>query len=96
MRSVVDLPQPDGPTSTTNSSCGDLEVDAMHHLQRAVALDELFRGETVAIGSSLSPPPKVSPAIRCFWTMKVRTSAGMMISTAMALMPRQSTVNWAV
>jgi len=41
-------------------------------------------------------PPSVSPAIRCFCTRNVSSSAGMMISTAMAHMPAQSMVNCAV
>ena len=45
MRSSVDLPQPDGPTMTTNSPSADLGVDAMDDLVRrgtgAVALDDL-------------------------------------------------------
>ncbi len=32
MRSSVDLPQPDGPTMTMNSTIGDLGVDAVDHL----------------------------------------------------------------
>ena len=32
MRSVVDFPQPDGPTSTMNSPSRDVEVDAVHDL----------------------------------------------------------------
>ncbi len=31
MRSRVDLPQPEGPTSTRNSPDDDLEIDAVHH-----------------------------------------------------------------
>ena len=38
MLSSVDLPQPDGPTSTVNSPGLDLEVDALQHLDRAEAL----------------------------------------------------------
>ena len=30
MRSVVDLPQPDGPTRTMNSLVGDVEVEFLH------------------------------------------------------------------
>jgi hypothetical protein len=33
MRSSVDLPQPEGPTMTTNLAVGDLEVDAVHDLE---------------------------------------------------------------
>ena len=32
MRSSVDLPQPDGPTNTTNSRSCDIEVDALDDL----------------------------------------------------------------
>ena len=37
MRSSVDLPQPDGPTNTTNSPERIVEVDAVDHLGGAVA-----------------------------------------------------------
>ena len=35
IRSRVDLPQPEGPTKTTNSLRLDVEVDALDHLERA-------------------------------------------------------------
>ena len=38
MASRVDLPQPDGPTSATNSPVRRLEVDALEDLDRAEAL----------------------------------------------------------
>ena len=41
MRSSVDLPQPEGPTKTTNSPSLDAEVDAVDHLGGAEALDDL-------------------------------------------------------
>ena len=37
--------------------------------------------------------PRVSPAIRCLCRMKVTTTAGTMINTAIAHMPTQSMVN---
>ena len=42
MRSSVDLPQPEGPTKTTNSPSVDLEVDAVDDLDLAEALDDLL------------------------------------------------------
>ena len=38
MASSVDLPQPEGPTSATNSPVLRLEIDALQHLDRAEAL----------------------------------------------------------
>ena len=35
MRSRVDLPQPEGPTKTTNSPAVDVEIDALDHLDGA-------------------------------------------------------------
>ena len=45
MASSVDLPQPDGPTSTTNSPFSTLEVDALQHLDGAEALAQLADAE---------------------------------------------------
>ena len=42
MRSSVDLPQPDGPTNTTNSPESIVEVDAVDHLVAAVGLRRTF------------------------------------------------------
>ena len=42
MRSVVDLPQPDGPDQHDELVIGDLQVDALHRLHAAVVvLDDL-------------------------------------------------------
>ena len=41
MRSSVDLPQPDGPTSTQNSPSRDGDIDRVHDLGRAEALSNL-------------------------------------------------------
>ena len=71
---------------------GDVEIDAAHGLDRAVALDQLFR----APPSPCSQPftaPKVRPDTRRFWMTKVSASAGATITTASAHMPRQSIVN---
>ena len=35
IRSSVDLPQPDGPTSTTKLAVGDCDRDALHGLEAA-------------------------------------------------------------
>ena len=35
MRSSVDLPQPDGPTSTQNCAVADLEIDALDGFEAA-------------------------------------------------------------
>ena len=44
MRSSVDLPQPDGPTSTHELAVGDVDVDAVQDRGRAeVLLDRLDR-----------------------------------------------------
>ena len=40
IRSSVDLPQPEGPISETNSPAADGQVDAGHGLHRARALAE--------------------------------------------------------
>ena len=40
MRSVVVLPEPDGPSSVKNSPSGDLEVDAVDGANVAVVLGE--------------------------------------------------------
>ena len=45
MASRVDLPQPDGPTSATNSPVPRLEVDALEHLDRAEALAQAADGQ---------------------------------------------------
>ena len=45
MRSVVVLPQPDGPTSTTNSSIGNVEVDAADGFGVAVPFDDIAQGQ---------------------------------------------------
>ncbi len=93
MRRVVDLPQPDGPTRTTNSSSRDGKVDAVHHLMPTVALDDFFQLYFGHFAPQPLTPPKVSPAMRCFWIRNVTTNAGTMISTAMAHIPTQSMVN---
>ena len=41
MRSSVDLPQPEGPTSTTNSPSIDVDADAVQHLDRAERLPNI-------------------------------------------------------
>ena len=41
IRSSVDLPQPEGPTKTTNSPSLDVEVGAMDDLEDAEALDDI-------------------------------------------------------
>ena len=38
IRSSVDLPQPDGPTSTQNSPSAIVDVDAADHVRRAEVL----------------------------------------------------------
>jgi hypothetical protein len=43
MRNVVDLPQPDGPTSTTNSFVGDIEIDRADRFDIIVILDNLAK-----------------------------------------------------
>ena len=49
MRRSVDLPQPDGPTKTTNSPSCDLEVDVLQHLGRAEGLADVFELEDHAV-----------------------------------------------
>jgi hypothetical protein len=41
MRSVVDLPQPDGPDQHHELVVGDVEIDAANSLDLVVALDDL-------------------------------------------------------
>ena len=45
MRSVVVLPEPEGPSSTKNSPGSIVEVDAVQHGRRAVALDDAFEAD---------------------------------------------------
>ena len=83
------------PDQRDEFAVGDFEIDAVHDLHVAVALDELFERD----GCHRSQPftaPEVRPDTRCFCTMKVSVSAGMIITTASAHMPRQSMVNSAV
>ena len=72
----------------------DLKVDGMNDLQLPVFLDQVFQRD----GSHVYPftAPEVRPETRCFCTMNVRVSAGMIMTTASAHMPRQSMVNSAV
>ena len=46
VRSMVDLPQPEGPTKTTNSPCSMSEVDAVDGEHRTEALGDAFQYET--------------------------------------------------
>jgi hypothetical protein len=73
---------------------GDIEIDGVDNLEAAILLDEVLERN----GGHDYPltAPEVRPDTRCFWTMKVRVSAGMIITTASAHMPRQSMVNSAV
>ena len=57
MRSSVDLPQPEGPTSTTNSPSRDREVDAVEHVDRAVGLAD-FGDVDGCHAMLLSPSPR--------------------------------------
>ena len=65
MRSVVLLPQPDGPTSTTNSLIGNVEIDAADGVDIVVALDHVtqcdFRHN---LGPVVFVQPLVAPAVR--------------------------------
>ena len=45
MLSVVDLPQPDGPSSATNSPCSDAEIDVAEHLHPAERTAELVEAQ---------------------------------------------------
>ena len=45
MRSTVVLPEPDGPMIATFSPGRDLEVEAVEHGQRAVALGDLLEAD---------------------------------------------------
>ena len=45
MRSSVDLPQPDGPTKTTNSPSSTVKVDVVQDLGRAEGLGDALRGK---------------------------------------------------
>ena len=54
MRSSVDLPQPDGPTSTQNSPSAIVDVDAADHLRRA---EPLVDGGDVHRGHLTPPRP---------------------------------------
>ena len=49
MRSSVDLPQPDGPTKTTNSPSFTVEVDVVQDLDRAEGFVRRFSSETSAM-----------------------------------------------
>ena len=83
------------PDQRDEFAIGDVEVDAVHDRHVAVALGEVLEGN----GCHQDQPftaPEVRPETRCFWTMKVRVSAGMIMTTASAHMPRQSMVNSAV
>ena len=64
MRSSVDLPQPEGPTNTTNSPSCDGEVDAMNASSRAVGLLDVDELE-VSHGSTM--PVISSRYWRCRW-----------------------------
>ena len=45
IRSMVDLPHPEGPTRTTNSPCSDLQIDAVDGDHRAEALRNAMQGK---------------------------------------------------
>ena len=90
--SVVDLPQPDGPTSATNSRSAMSRSIAAHDLDGAIALDEPFERHCRQRVQPFTAP-KVSPDTSRFWMTKVSASAGAIITTASAHMPRQSMVN---
>ena len=61
MRRSVDLPQPDGPTSTTNSPSSIDEIDVGEHLRRAVALVDACR---CAVAPLPNAPYLTAPAVR--------------------------------
>ena len=55
MRSSVDLPQPEGPTITTNSPSAMLEIDTVDHVHIAVGLLTCLNS-TGAIANTISVP----------------------------------------
>ncbi len=63
MRSRVDLPQPDGPTSTTNSPSLDPQVDVDQDLGLAIALVERVDAQRRHVGAPHLTAPAVRPLI---------------------------------
>ncbi len=70
MRSSVDLPQPDGPTRTTNSPSSTLEVDVAEHARRAVALGEFLDAQ---VGHA-EAPYLTAPAVRPLMSWREKTT----------------------
>ena len=62
MRSVVDLPQPDGPDQHDEFLVGDVEIDGAHGLDIIVVLDDLAKRD---LRHDTQPfvAPAVSPAM---------------------------------
>ena len=60
MRSVVVLPQPDGPSSDTNSPARQLQREVLHRLEVAVALADVLQDQLahVAVRLSMKSRPK--------------------------------------
>ena len=82
MRSVVVLPQPDGPTSTTNSPSSMVEADVAHRDDAAECLaqaDELDAGH-----GYLRTMPKLKPRARCLRMIRPTIISGMVMPTESA------------
>ncbi len=96
MRKSVDLPQPDGPTSTTNSPSAIIDIDAVNDLYRTVVLLDVLDIDGChkrflnlrAEGGRLPQPPLTAPAVRpatiCFWANMVSSSTGSVTMSAAA------------
>ena len=80
MLSVVVLPQPEGPTNTTNSPSAMSRLTPAHRLGLAEALDDGVEPDA----AHRRIIPKLKPFTRCFWIRKPKITTGMVTTVPMA------------
>ena len=84
MRSSVDLPQPDGPTSTRNSPGGDLERDVVDRVDTAlVDLRHALDGDRA--GGHPFTAVEVSERMNVRWANRNASTIGSVTSTLPAM-----------
>ena len=82
MRSVVVLPQPDGPTNTTNSPSSMVKLKSLHGDDGAERLGQV--DELDARHVYLRTMPKLKPRARCLRMMRPTIISGTVMPTASA------------
>ena len=90
-RSSVDLPQPDGPTKTQNSPCGDGEVDVLDDVRPAPKrLVDASRGSTSAMVYPFTAPAVRPETMRRCSTSTSRMSGTVTMTEAAMMRPQGS------